>query len=137
VHCGTGNSGAAALRAILQHPDLELVGHFVSTPAKATRDSGAVVGAAPVGVTTTNEWADVIDLGADCLTYFGNSIGRERQAIADLVPFLERGTNVVTFSGFEIAQPASAPAELREPIEEACRAALLGAQRRGAYLLSC
>jgi len=61
VHCGAGNIWAAALRAILQHPDLELVGHFVSTPAKAARDSGAVLGAAPVGVTTTNEWADVID----------------------------------------------------------------------------
>lgn len=122
VHCGTGNIGAAALRAILQHPDLELVGHFVSTPAKAARDSGEVVGVTPAGVTTTNDWADVIDLGADCVTYFANSIGREREAIADLVPFLERGTNVVTFSGFEIAHPASAPPELREPIEAACRA---------------
>ena len=102
--------------------DLELVGHFVSTPAKAARDSGEVVGVTPAGVTTTNDWADVIDLGADCVTYFANSIGREREAIADLVPFLERGTNVVTFSGFEIAHPASAPPELREPIEAACRA---------------
>jgi hypothetical protein len=121
VHCGTGNIGAAALRAILQHPDLELVGQFVSTPAKAGRDSGELVGAAPAGVTTTNEWAEVVELGADCLTYYGNSIGRERDAIADLAPFLERGTNVVTFSGFEIAHPASAPKELREPIEAACR----------------
>ena len=79
----------------------------------------------PVGVATTYEWADIIDLGADCFTYFGNSIGRERQAIADLVPFLERGTNVVTFSGFEIAHPASAAAELREPIVEACHTTLL------------
>jgi len=63
----------------------------------------------PAGVTTTNDWAYVIDLGADCVTYFANSIGREREAIADLVPFLERGTNVVTFSGFEIAHPAGAP----------------------------
>ncbi len=109
VHCGTGNIGAVALRAILEHPDLELVGHFVSTPDKAGRDSGELVRVAPAGVTTTNDWAEVLDLGADCLTYFGNSIGRERQAIADLVPFLERGTNVVTFSGFEIAHPASAP----------------------------
>lgn len=99
VHCGTGSIGAAALRAILQQPDLELVGHFVSAPDKAGRDSGELVGAAPVGVTATNDWSEVLDLGADCLTYFGNSIGREREAIADLVPFLERGTNVVTFSG--------------------------------------
>jgi 2,4-diaminopentanoate dehydrogenase len=122
VHCGTGNIGAVALRAILQHPNLELVGHFVSTPAKAGRDSGELVGAPPVGVTTTTAWADLVDLGADCLTYFGNSIGRERDAIADLVPFLERGTNVVTFSGFELAHPATAPRGLREPIEAACRA---------------
>jgi 2,4-diaminopentanoate dehydrogenase len=120
VHCGTGNIGTAALRAILQHPDLELVGHFVSTPDKVGRDSGELVGAAPTGVTATNEWAEVLDLQADCLTYFGNSIGREAEAIADLVPFLERGTNVVTFSGFEIAHPASAPAGLRDPIEAAC-----------------
>jgi 2,4-diaminopentanoate dehydrogenase len=122
VHCGTGNIGTAALRAILQHPDLELVGHFVSTPDKVGLDSGELVGAVPAGVTATNEWAEVLDLQADCLTYFGNSIGREAEAIADLVPFLERGTNVVTFSGFEIAHPASAPAGLRDPIEAACRA---------------
>ena len=84
VHCGTGNIGAAALRAILEHPDLELVGHFVSTPDKVGRDSGELVGAAPASVTTTNDWADALDLDADCLTYFGNSIGRERQAIAIL-----------------------------------------------------
>jgi hypothetical protein len=121
VHCGTGNIGAVALKAILQHPDLELVGHYVSTPAKAGCDSGELVGLPRAGVTATAEWADLYDIGADCITYFGNSIGRERDAVSDLVPFLERGTNAVTFSGFEIAHPATAPAELREPIDAACR----------------
>jgi 2,4-diaminopentanoate dehydrogenase len=121
VHCGTGNIGAVALQAILQHPDLELVGHYVSTPAKAGHDSGELVGLRPAGVTATADWADLYDIGADCITYFGNSIGRERDAVSDLVPFLERGTNAITFSGFEIAHPATAPAELREPIDAACR----------------
>ena len=97
VHCGTGNIGAIALKAIIAHPDLELVGHYA------------------VGVAATNDWADLFDLGPDCLTYFGNSIGREADAISDLVPFLERGTNVVTFSGFAIAHPP----EFRDPIEAA------------------
>jgi len=88
-------------------------------------------------VATTYEWADIIDLGADCFTYFGNSIGRERQAIADLVPFLERGTNVVTFSGIEIAHPASAAAELQRADRGGMPYHATGAQRRGAYLLSC
>lgn len=122
VHCGTGNIGAVALRRIIDHPELELIGHFVSSPAKAGRDSGELVGLGPIGIIATADWADLIDLGADCLTYFGNSIGREQEAIADLVPFLERGTNVVTFSGFAIAHPATAPAALREPIAAACAA---------------
>ena len=122
VQWTTGNVGRQAVAAVVAHPDLELVGCYAWSPDKAGRDSGELVRAAPAGVTTTNDWAEVLDLGADCLTYFGNSIGREHQAIADLVPFLERGTNVVTFSGFEIAHPASAPDELRKPIEAACRA---------------
>jgi 2,4-diaminopentanoate dehydrogenase len=122
VHCGTGNVGATALRAVIEHPDLELVGHYVSTPEKVGRDSGDLARVAPTGVTATGDWAEVLDLGADCLTYFGNSIGREHEAITDLVPFLERGTNVVTFSGFALAHPGTAPPEERGPIEAACRA---------------
>lgn len=100
VHCGTGNVGATALRAVLEHPDLELVGHYVSNPEKAGRDSGELVKVGPAGVVATNSWQEVLDLEADCLTYFGNSIGRERDAILDLVPFLERGTNVES-GGFD------------------------------------
>jgi hypothetical protein len=122
VHCGTGNVGAAALRVLLRRPEFELVGQFVSTPAKAGRDSGELVGLPPVGVITTTNWDDLVDLGADCLTYYGDNIGREREAILDLLPFLERGTNAVTIGGFTIAHPATAPADLREMIERACAA---------------
>jgi hypothetical protein len=120
VHCGTGNIGAYALRAIIANPELELVGQYVSTPSKVGKDAGELVGIDPIGVTTTGDWSDLLALDADCFTYFGNSIGREREAVEELVPFLERGTNVVTFSGFELAHPATAPAELRTLIESAC-----------------
>jgi hypothetical protein len=121
VHCGTGNVGAFALRQIIDHPELELVGHYVSTPEKVGRDSGEIVGVDPVGITATDNWAALVDLKADCLTYFGNSIGREDDAIADLVPFLENGTNAITYSGFAIAHPATAPPETRATIEAACK----------------
>lgn len=81
VHCGTGNIGQHALRAILRNPELELVGHYVSSPEKVGRDSGELVGAPRAGITTTNNWAELVDLKADCLTYFGNSMGREEAAI--------------------------------------------------------
>jgi hypothetical protein len=121
VHCGTGNVGKHALRAILRNPELKLVGHYVSSPAKAGKDSGELVDLPPAGVRTTNDWSELVKLGADCLVYFGDSMGRERAAIDDLLPFLERGTNVVSFSAFAIAHPATTPPDLREAIETACR----------------
>ncbi|WP_319453360.1 MULTISPECIES: dihydrodipicolinate reductase [unclassified Mycobacterium] len=122
VHCGTGNMGTVGLKYLLQLPDLELVGHYVWSPGKVGVDSGSLCGQPPTGVITTNDWQDLIRLDADCLVYFGDSIGREEQAIQDAIAFLERGTNVVSFSAFELAHPATAPNELRDPIEAACRA---------------
>ena len=38
VTWGTGNVGRYAVRAVLHHPELELVSHVVSSPDKAGRD---------------------------------------------------------------------------------------------------
>jgi len=121
IHCGTGDMGRIALRAILDHPDLELVGHYVWSADKAGKDSGTLCGVGPAGIKATNSWQDLLALKADCLIYFGNAIGREEESIRDIIPFLEQGTNVVSFSAFALAHPATAPAHLRDPIEAACR----------------
>lgn len=120
VHCGTGNVGRFALESVINNPELELVGHYVSDPAKAGKDAGEMIGLAPVGIKATNNWDELVALKADCLNYFGNSTGREDEAIADLVPFLEAGTNVVTFSGFALAHPATTPPAQRKLIDDAC-----------------
>ena len=39
VHWGTGNTGRLALRGVLQHPDLELVGLYVHSPDKVGKDA--------------------------------------------------------------------------------------------------
>ena len=44
VQWSTGSVGASALRAIIEHPDLELVGVVVSDPAKEGRDAGELCG---------------------------------------------------------------------------------------------
>ena len=38
VTWGTGNVGRFAIRAVLNHPELELIGHIVSNEAKAGQD---------------------------------------------------------------------------------------------------
>jgi hypothetical protein len=123
VHWGTGNTGRLALRGVLHHPDLELVGLYVHDPAKVGRDAGSLVGEPDTGVVATSDVDALVALGADCLCYMGDGIGpRAPEAVAEMCRFLEAGTNVVTTSLNQLVNPRTAAPELREPIEAACTA---------------
>jgi hypothetical protein len=119
---GTGNVGALALRGILDHPDLELVGLLVHSPEKAGRDAGELAGLARVGVTATTDPDDIVALGADCVSYMATGDLRPDDAVVDMCRVLEAGTNVVSTSVVSLVYPPSAPARYREPLAEACRA---------------
>ncbi len=57
VQWATGNIGTRALREVIRHPDLDLVGVLVYDPAKAGVDAGALCGEDPVGVRATTDRA--------------------------------------------------------------------------------
>lgn len=115
--------GKEALKGILNHPDLELVGQFVWSPEKVSVDSGVLAGLKPCGVLATDDWQALYDLNADCLCDFGRSMPGERERwLGHTLPLLERGTNVINFSAFEFAHPPTAPAKDRAGIEAACAA---------------
>ena len=63
VQWSTGSVGASALRAIVEHPDLELVGVLVSDPAKVGHDAGELCGIGPTGIVAITRFAltSVID----------------------------------------------------------------------------
>jgi 4-hydroxy-tetrahydrodipicolinate reductase len=121
VHWGTGSTGVHGLRAIIEHPDLELVGLHVHSADKVGRDAGELCGLPPTGVTATTDLAATLALAPDCLSYMANGVGREPEAIADVVPFLEAGTNVVTCSLIPFVFAPSAPTDMHERLSEACR----------------
>jgi 2,4-diaminopentanoate dehydrogenase len=121
IHCGSGAMGKEALRGIIDHPDLELVGQFVWSPEKRGVDSGVLAGLEPCGVVATNDWQALYALNADCLCDFGRAMPGERERwLGHTLPLLERGTNVVNFSAFEFAHPPTAPADDCARIEVAC-----------------
>jgi 4-hydroxy-tetrahydrodipicolinate reductase len=121
VHWGTGNTGKLALRGIIQHPDLELVGCYVHNVDKVGEDAGVLAGVAPVGVAATSDVDALLALGADCLSYLGDGIGpRASDAVAEMSRFLESGCNVVTTSVNQLVYPRTAAPELREPLARAC-----------------
>jgi hypothetical protein len=119
---GTGNVGRLAVRGILEHPDLELVGLLVHSADKAGRDAGELAGLAPVGVAATNNPDDILTLGADCVSYMATGDLRPDEAVADMCRVLEAGINVVSTSVVPLVYPPSAPARYREPLAAACKA---------------
>lgn len=69
IQWATGGVGRAAVEAIVAHPELELVGCWVSGPDKAGRDVGEICGLPPLGVTATSDVEALLALEADCVMY--------------------------------------------------------------------
>ena len=57
---GPGSMGLIALRGVIDHPQLQLVDLVVHSDAKAGRDAGELCGADPVGVTATQDPAELL-----------------------------------------------------------------------------
>ena len=95
VQWATGGVGVAAIKGVLEHPDLELAGCWVHSEAKNGRDVGELIGAGPIGVVATNSVDEILSLDADAVIY------------APLVPnpdevaaLLRSGKNVVSPIGW-------------------------------------
>ncbi|MDT5221499.1 MAG: hypothetical protein QOF15_3604, partial [Mycobacterium sp.] len=105
VQWGTGNLGKLAAQSILKHPDLELIGTWVSSSEKAGRDAGELCGVAPIGVLATQDAEALITGDADCICYGANSMGREDQVVGDCITMLQAGKNVVNVSDPALVYP--------------------------------
>jgi 4-hydroxy-tetrahydrodipicolinate reductase len=114
VQWATGNIGTKSLRAVIEHPTLELVGLYVHSPDKAGKDAGEFCGVGTTGVIATNSIADVLALDADCVLYMQQGCDFD-----DVCRILESGANIVTTRG-EFHRPTSLDAAVRERVEDAC-----------------
>ena len=101
VQWATGGVGQAAIQGVVRHPELQLVGCWVHSAAKAGRDAGELAGLGPIGVAATDSMDEVLQIPADCFIY------------APLVPdaseverILRSGRSVVTPVGWVYPDPA-------------------------------
>lgn len=117
---GTGPIGMTGLRALIDHPEYELVGLHAWADHKIGRDAGELAGVHQTGVIATNDTAALRALDADCLAYFGNYASREAECVAEVIPFLEAGTNVVTPALMDLIAPQFGRSEYVEPVAAAC-----------------
>src|SRR6201997_2716618 len=95
VQWATGSVGVAAIKGVLEHPELELVGCWVHSDAKNGKDVGEVIGGAPLGVIATNSLDEVLELDADAVIY-----APLLPSVEEVAALLQSGINVVTPLGW-------------------------------------
>ncbi len=115
IQWATGNIGSRAMRRVIEHPELELAGLWVSSPDKVGHDAGEFAGTAATGIKATNSADELIATEADCVLYM--RAGTDYDEVARL---LASGKNIVTTTG-DFHHVASMAADHRALIEQACR----------------
>ena len=117
VEWSTGNVGRHAIAGIDARPDLELVGVFVSDPAKVGRDAGELAGLGRhLGVEATNDVDALLALEPDCIVHTAMADHRLFEALEDLASFLAAGINVVSSGPVFLQYPYGIADELAEPV---------------------
>ena len=114
VQWAAGRMGKKAIRAVIDHPNLELVGLHVHSADKEGKDAGVLAGISPVGVLATRGIEDVVALKPDCVLYM-----QEGFDLDDLTRLLSSGINVVTTRS-EFFYAAAMDPTIRHRVEQAC-----------------
>lgn len=115
VQWATGNIGTRALREVIRHPALDLVGVLVYDPAKDGVDAGVLCGEEPTGILATDDRAAMRGVAAECVLYMPRIFD-----VDDVVALLEAGTNVVTTRGELVGGGHRLGDEGRARILDAC-----------------
>lgn len=115
IQWATGNIGSRALRTLIEHPRMDLVGLYVSSPEKSGRDAGELCGLPDTGVKATSSLEEIVAIDADCVLYM-----RQGTDFDEICALLASGKNVVTTRG-DFHNPRLMDATVRARVEQACK----------------
>jgi 2,4-diaminopentanoate dehydrogenase len=122
VQWATGSVGRHALAAMIEHPELDVVGVFVYSDDKMGRDAGELAGTAPIGVVATKDRDEILALAADCVVYMPQGEMDPMGALDDICALLASGKNVISTAVTALIYPASMGRKVVERLEAACAA---------------
>lgn len=119
VQWATGAMGKSCLRAVIDHPAMELVGLYVYGDDKAGRDAGDIARRAPTGVIATRDIDEILALDADVVLHCARLAPPYGSHDAEILKLLASGKNVISINGY--SKPSHAEPERRAALEAACR----------------
>ncbi len=123
IQWGTGNVGYRALRGILSHPGLELVGVHAHSGDKVGKDAAELCGLSEkTGIIATDDTGALLSLDADCVCYMAIGETRVYEALDDWLRILSSGKNIANTAVVSMVYPPFASRKLTGPLSEACAA---------------
>ena len=119
----TGTIGRHAIAGVDAHPDLELVGVWVSNPDKHGKDAGVLAELGrELGVPATTDRDALMALAPDAVVHTAMTDDRVFESIEDLIWMLGNGVNVVSSGPVLLQWPHGIlPDEIITRVEEAGR----------------
>ncbi|OAN65882.1 MULTISPECIES: NAD(P)H-dependent amine dehydrogenase family protein [Sphingomonas] len=131
IQFGAGATGKFALRAILTHPRLHLVGLGVHSPQNEGRDAGAFCRLPETGVLATRDRDSLLSTEADCVAFLpwdspaGDVLEADSHSgalFALVCALLASGKNVVASAPNSLVYPPYLGPETMARLEGACAA---------------
>ena len=110
--------GRTALRRVIDHPDLELVGCYVYSEEKSGQDAGTIAGRPPIGLHATNDIEAILALDADIVLHMPRITLPYSALNRDVERLLRSGKNVISIAGFHA--PWVHEADYAQPLRRAC-----------------
>ena len=99
IQWATGSMGKTCLRAVMDHPDLELVGVYVYSDKKNGLDAGDIAGRKPIGVSATKSMPEILELDADIIIHTPRIQFPYTYHNKDMCRLLASGKNLITING--------------------------------------
>jgi len=130
IQYGAGATGKFALRSILTHPRLDLVGLGVHSSRNEGRDAGTICRMPDTGILATTDVERLLAMEADCVLfmpwdpYAGDVLetdGHSGKLFALLCRFLESGKNVIASAPNSLVYVPHLGAKVVDRLEDACR----------------
>ena len=119
IQWATGAMGKTCLRAVLDHPDLSLVGLYVHSDQKAGRDAGDIARRETTGIHASNSLDDILALEADVVLHCPLLRHPYDAYDADICRLLASGKNVISINNY--FSPAGMAADTTAPLLDSCQ----------------